>query len=140
MGKYQKYQQEKSLEVKAPPVQKKENVPTINPERSMRYPAEDIRFKNQPPLLPPTQNIVPMPVMQPLVSNSYADDDDDDDDDQSEENNPPPSIPPVEIETPLLSVGEDFQAIVSIAVNPSYFFVQNTFYTHDLEKLAQSMK
>lgn len=139
MDKYQKYQQEKIVEVKAPPVQKssivREKVPPTNPDRPMRYPAEDIRFKNQPPS---------MPVMQPLVSNAYADDDDDDDEgDQSEENQQPPpapTIPPVDIETPLLSVGEDFQAIVSIAVNPSYFFVQNTFYTHDLEKLAQSMK
>lgn len=132
LDKYQKYQQEKIVEVKAPPVQKK--VPPTNLDRPMRYPAEDIRLKSQPP--------PPMPVMQPLVSNAYADDDDDDDDEggQSEENQQPPSIPPVEIETPLLSVGEDFQAIVSIAVNPSYFFVQNTFYTHDLEKLAQSMK
>lgn len=46
----------------------------------------------------------------------------------------------VDIETPLLNVGDDFQALVSIAVNPSYFFVQNTLYTHDLETLAQSMK
>ncbi len=46
----------------------------------------------------------------------------------------------IDIETPLLNVGEDFQALVSIAVNPSYFFVQNTLFTHDLEKLAQSMK
>ena len=50
------------------------------------------------------------------------------------------ALPIIDIETPLLNVGEDFQALVSIAVNPSYFFVQNTLYTHDLEKLAQSMK
>ena len=41
---------------------------------------------------------------------------------------------------PLLNVGDDFQALVSIAINPSYFFVQNTLYTNELEQLAQSMK
>ncbi|CAF4351216.1 unnamed protein product, partial [Adineta steineri] len=49
------------------------------------------------------------------------------------------AAPIIDIETPLLQVGEDFQALVSIAVNPSYFFVQNTLHTHDLEQLAQSM-
>jgi hypothetical protein len=96
----------------------------------MRYPAEDIRFKNKPP----SQNII-QPI--PLVSNAYQDDDDDEE--ENEQINPP-IIPSIDIETPLLNVGEDFQALVSIAVNPSYFFVQNTLYTHDLEKLAQSMK
>lgn len=138
--KYQKYQQEKTNEIKPPPpVQKnstvREKVPPVNPERPMRYPAEDIRFKNPPP----TRNVAPIPVIQPLVSNAYEDDDDEEGD-QSEENIPAPIIPPVDIEAPLLSVGEDFQALVSIAVNPSYFFVQNTSFTHDLERLAQSMK
>jgi hypothetical protein len=103
----------------------------------MRYPAEDIRFKNKPQ----PQNVPPIPVVQqvPLVSNVYQDDDDDEEEEKNEQINNPP-IPAIDIETPLLNVGEDFQAIVSIAVNPSYFFVQNTLYTHDLEKLAQSMK
>ncbi|CAF3950478.1 unnamed protein product [Rotaria sordida] len=110
-------------------------------QRPIRYPAEDIRFKNKPQ----QENIVPIPVTQqiPLVSNVYQDDDEDEDDDAlTEQNNSTPisqSLPIIDIETLLLNVGEDFQALVSIAVNPSYFFVQNTLYTHDLEKLAQSM-
>ena len=69
----------------------------------------------------------------PLVSDVYQD--------ESEDDCPTPiSYPTIDIETPLFNVGEDFQALVSIAVNPSYFFLQNTFYTRDLEKLAQSMK
>ncbi|CAF3670362.1 unnamed protein product [Rotaria sp. Silwood1] len=110
-----------------------------NIERPIRYPAEDIRFKNKPQ----QENIISIPVVQqvPLVSNVYQDDDEDDEE-LTEHNNSTPisqSVSTVDIETLLLNVGEDFQALVSIAVNPSYFFVQNTLYTHDLEKLAQSM-
>ena len=125
-------------------------------ERQIRYPAEDIRFKN---VAPPTTVIPVKPQQQaPLVSNAYEDDDDDDDE-QSEaevEDVTPPrescrpcppqlslnfiAVPSIDIESTLLSVGEDFQALVSIAVNPSYFFIQNTMHTRDLEKLAQSMK
>lgn len=135
----EKYQREKANEVKPTPMQKnsniREKIPPVKSDRPMRYPAEDIRFKNPPP----TQNVPAIPVIQPLVSNAYADDDDDEGE-QSEENIPAVVIPSVEIEAPVLSVGEDFQALVSIAVNPSYFFVQNTSFTHDLERLAQSMK
>jgi hypothetical protein len=128
LEKYNKYQQEKISSTK--PAVIREKIPSTNTERPMRYPAEDIRFKNKPP----SQNII-QPI--PLVSNAYQDDDDDEE--ENEQINPP-IIPSIDIETPLLNVGEDFQALVSIAVNPSYFFVQNTLYTHDLEKLAQSMK
>ena len=76
----------------------------------VRFPAEDIRFKGKTPIV------------------LYQDESEDE------------CSTPVDIETPLFNVGEDFQALVSIAVNPSYFFLQNTFYTRDLEKLAQSMK
>ena len=55
----------------------------------MRYPAEDIRFKNQPA-------VVPIPVIQhaPLVSNAYQDDDEEEEEEEeSEKNNQPLSIP-----------------------------------------------
>ncbi|CAF3524065.1 unnamed protein product [Rotaria socialis] len=45
----------------------------------------------------------------------------------------------VDTETSLFNVGEDFQALVSIVVDSSYFFVQNTLCTCDLEKCAQTM-
>lgn len=46
----------------------------------MRYPAEDIRFKNKP-----------QPIVQqvPLVSNVYQDDDDEEEEEEEENNNPP---------------------------------------------------
>ncbi len=66
----------------------RENIPPANLERPMRYPAEDIRFKNQPP-----QNVVPIQQVAPLVSNAYQDDDDDDDEEQSEQDDQPPAIP-----------------------------------------------
>jgi hypothetical protein len=66
-----------------------------------------------------------------LVSDAYQDDEESSDDQGK---------PSIDIETTLLNVGEDFRALVSIAVNPSYFFVQNTTFTRELEKLAQSMK
>lgn len=113
-------------------------MPTPQIERQpMRYPAEDIRFKNKPTTQKVPIPTVPVVQQVPLVSNVYRDDDDEEDGDEEDviENEPK-----IDIETPLLNVGEDFQAIVSIAVNPSYFFVQNTAYTHDLEQLAQSMK
>jgi len=131
LEKYNKYQQEKTSSTKPSVI--REKIPSTNIERPMRYPAEDIRFKNKPP----SQNIIQQ---SPLVSNAYQDDDDDDEEEEQHEQINVPIIPPIDIETPLLNVGEDFQALVSIAVNPSYFFVQNTLYTHDLEKLAQSMK
>jgi hypothetical protein len=162
LDKYNKYQQEKlsSTKPKQSPIQPlipkpREKIENGNTERQMRYPAEDIRFKNKPPI----QTNLPISVtpQAPLVSNVYQDDDDDDQ--QSEKSNNTPivqcksnqfcallfrililALPLIDIETPLLNVGEDFQALVSIAVNPSYFFVQNTLFTHDLEKLAQSMK
>jgi hypothetical protein len=153
LDKYNKYQQEQILSTK--PMVQREKVSSTNIERPMRYPAEDIRFKNKPQ----PQHVVPIPIVQqaPLVSNVYQDDDDEEEEEENEQNNNPPIIPrksrmneiflnlfflisAIDIETPLLNVGEDFQALVSIAVNPSYFFVQNTLYTHDLEKLAQSMK
>ncbi|CAF4050201.1 unnamed protein product [Rotaria magnacalcarata] len=49
------------------------------------------------------------------------------------------SFPIVDTETSLFNVGEDFQALVSIAVVSPYFFLQNTLYTCDLEKRAQTM-
>ncbi|CAF4211448.1 unnamed protein product, partial [Rotaria sordida] len=54
-------------------------------QRPIRYPAEDIRFKNKPQ----QENIVPIPVTQqiPLVSNVYQDDDEDEDDDALTEQN-----------------------------------------------------
>jgi len=54
-----------------------------NNERPMRYPAEDIRFKNKPPI----QNIVPIPIVQqaPLVSNVYQDDDEEEEEDDDEQ-------------------------------------------------------
>ncbi|UJR09280.1 hypothetical protein I4U23_013525 [Adineta vaga] len=160
LDKYNKYQEEKIRSMKTDIIHPqlsnrienniitKDKMNTLsktengNMDRALHYPAEDIRMKNKAQ----TQNVIPVPIIQqvPLVSNAYQDDDDDDDeveddDEQSEDitNNQP--SPLVEIETPLLNVGEDFQALVSIAVNPSYFFVQNTLFTHDLEKLAQSM-
>ncbi|CAF4252633.1 unnamed protein product, partial [Rotaria sp. Silwood2] len=162
LDKYNKYQQEKLLSNKTnisitqpliPNINRSQNNTIIsreknlsskiqngNIERPIRYPAEDIRFKNKPQ----QENIVPISVVQqvPLVSNFYQDDDDENDDELTEHNNSTTISQPlsiVDIETLLLNVGEDFQALVSIAVNPSYFFVQNTLYTHDLEKLAQSM-
>ena len=132
---------------------------TAHVEQQIRFPAEDIRFKN---VAPPSTVVPVIPVkaqlQAPLVSNAYADDDDDEDDEPSEaevENEEPRkscqqhpvqlslhfiAMPSIDIESTLLSVGEDFQALVSIAVNPSYFFIQNTMHTRDLEKLAQSMK
>ncbi|CAF3353793.1 unnamed protein product [Rotaria socialis] len=161
LDKYQKYQEEKILSAKTngqtvmPNVNRTQNsnvsrdqisspkIQNGNTDRPIRYPAEDIRFKNKPI----QQEIVqPIPVVQqvPLVSNVYQDDDDEDDEELAEHNNNnntpiDQTLPIVDIETVLLNVGEDFQALVSIAVNPSYFFVQNTLYTHDLERLAQSM-
>ncbi|CAF1081738.1 unnamed protein product [Adineta steineri] len=169
LEKYNKYQQEKVLSPKPNII----NTPTFLPNTNriennnvtkeknlspkiengntvqpIRYPSQDIRFKNKLE----TQNVAPIPVKKqvPLVSNAYENDDDDEeeeeeqqaDDEQSEQNGNMQmnqSAPVIDIETPLLQVGEDFQALVSIAVNPSYFFVQNTLHTHDLEQLAQSM-
>ncbi|CAF4912429.1 unnamed protein product, partial [Rotaria magnacalcarata] len=54
--------------------------------RPIRYPAEDIRFKNKPI----QQEIVqPVPVVQqvPLVSNAYQDDDEDDEELTEHNNN-----------------------------------------------------
>lgn len=151
--KYQQYQQEKSVTVKPMPIStpqsysnRSETVrgkPEVKPEsekfeRPIRFPAEDIRYKNAAP----PSTIVSLPVVSqaPLVSNVYQDEDDDENSDQQSASPVVQSLPPVDIGIPLLSVGEDFQALVSIVVNPSYFFVQNTAYTQDLEKLAQSMK
>jgi hypothetical protein len=98
LEKYNKYQQEKVLSTKPtippppPPPLIQDNPVTrekINLERPMRYPAEDIRFKNQPQ----PQNVVPIPQVAPLVSNAYQDDDDDDDEEQSEQDNHSPIIP-----------------------------------------------
>ena len=148
-----KYQQEKSTTVKPVPISttqtysnrsesarvKPETKPTSEKfERpAIRFPAEDIRYKN----IAPSSAIFTAPVVSqaPLVSNVYQDEEDENSDEQSA-SPVVQSLPTVEIDIPLLSVGEDFQALVSIAVNPSYFFVQNTLYTHELEKLAQSMK
>ncbi|CAF1317742.1 unnamed protein product [Adineta ricciae] len=136
LEKYNKYQEEQVRSTQEPIRMENKPIQNGNNERQLRYPAEDIRLKNKPQ----TQNVVPIPVVQqvPLVSNAYQDDDDDDDDEQSDDTTDN-QVPLIEIETPMLNVGEDFQALVSIAVNPSYFFVQNTAFTHDLEKLAQSM-
>lgn len=124
VAKYQQSQQEK--------------MPTPQIERQpMRYPAEDIRFKNKPTTQKVPIPTVPVVQQVPLVSNVYRDDDEEEE--NGDEEDVIENEPKIDIETPLLNVGEDFQAIVSIAVNPSYFFVQNTAYTHDLEQLAQSM-
>ena len=131
VAKYQQSRQEK-LPTTSPP-------PPPPPPQLPRYPAEDIRFKNKPTV----QTIPLVPVVQPtpLVSNVYQDDDDEEGEENiNGEDDIVENEPEIDIETPLLNPGEDFQAIVSIAVNPSYFFVQNTVYTHDLEQLAQNMK
>jgi hypothetical protein len=93
LEKYNKYQQEKISSTKLPPVQNnKEKIPSTNLERPMRYPAEDIRFKNQPPP-PPTQNVVPIQQVAPLVSNAYQDDDDDEEEQSDQDDDHPPVIP-----------------------------------------------
>jgi hypothetical protein len=112
IDKYNKYQQEKVLSTKPnipisqtfmpntshvqntnvsrTPIEKLPlaKIENGNIEKQMRYPAEDIRFKNKPL----TQNVVSIPVMQqaPLVSNTYQDDDDDEV--QSEQNDDLPVI------------------------------------------------
>ena len=154
LDKYNKYQQEQisSTKVQISRPKAREQIENGNIQSQMRYPAEDIRFKNKPQ----TQN-TPIIAPAPLVSDAYQDEDDEEAQ-QSEKSNSTPitqcksadhlssyiclilALPIIDIETPLLNVGDDFQALVSIAVNPSYFFVQNTLYTHDLERLAQSMK
>lgn len=96
----------------------------------MYFPAEDIRLKTSTQNKP--TNIVP------LVSDVYQEDDDEHNpNDQTFQSS---TLQTVDVQIPFLNIGEDFQALVSIAVNPSYFFVQNTFYTSDLERLAQTMK
>lgn len=100
--KYNKYQQEKASPIKPTiPVlngtrtqtssvisQEKISSPNIqngNAERPIRYPAEDIRYKNKP-------LEEPIPVIQPvpLVSNDYQDEEDEDDDTSTEHNNNTP--------------------------------------------------
>ncbi len=83
LEKYNQYQQEKMSSIK-PTVQNnsipREKFSAPNLERPMRYPAEDIRFKNKPPI----QNVVPIPVA-PLVSNVYQDDDDEEEEEEESE-------------------------------------------------------
>lgn len=109
MEKYNKYQQEKTLSIdKSQPVVPT-SVPNVNRpqnnnlikekvpppklqngtvDKQIRYPAEDIRFKNKPQ----QENVAPIPVVQQttLVSNIYEDDDEDDDDQSTEHDNNAP--------------------------------------------------
>lgn len=97
LDKYNKYQQEKHSSTKSnvlppapPPIpnpsKPREKIENGNLEKQMRYPAEDIRFKNKPQ----PQTTVPIPVIPqvPLVSNIYQDEDDEEE--QSEKSNNTP--------------------------------------------------